>query len=557
MLVFAALLGTTSWLVPNHYLPWTSFHAEVVMALAFMLATLAGLLRGGWSFSQIRPLALAIAALSLLPMLQALLGQVAFFGDAWVCSGYLLAFALALWLGQAFAQQYGRAAAFEGIAGIFVAASLLSMALALCQWLSLRPLGALTVDLPPAGRPFANLGQPNHLSTLLFLGLAAALYLRERGRLSTAVAALLCIYLEFGMAMTTSRTAWLAMGALLPLLWVLRVRAGLRTSRIEIAALGAIFVGWLLVWPVLSDALLLSGGRDFVMQSAASPRMILWSTAVDAISQQPWFGYGWNQSQVAQSRVLLEHHSGGRLMGSAHNLALDLMLWCGIPLTVAIIGGLSTWGWRRLQVARTPDAVLLLAALAGVLAHAMVELPLSFLYFLLPAGMMMGLLDGLPPARRSIRVHAGWIGGAAFAAGALLVLIALDYMKVEDNLRTLRFEVARIGTGRIESQAPDLLVLSQWAEFLRAARIEGHEAMPAQELAWMTHVAERFPYARLQFEIARAQGLNGQPAAAAVTLRRLCALHSPRQCRELLAEWREQAQTEHPVLATVTVPARP
>jgi Virulence factor membrane-bound polymerase, C-terminal len=175
--------------------------------------------------------------------------------------------------------------------------------------------------------------------------------------------------------------------------------------------------------------------------------------------------------------------------------------------------------------------------------------------FLLPVGLMMGLLDGLPPIQRVMRVHAAWVAGAALAAGSLLVLISVDYMKVEDNVRTLRFEVARIGTGTIESQAPDLLLLSQWSEYLHVARIEARPSMPAHEVERMSRASERFPYALLQLELARAQGLNGQPEAAAVTLRRLCSLHSPRQCRRTLADWREQAKNEHPALAAVTLPA--
>lgn len=493
--------------------------------------------------------------LAAMPLLQLLFGQISFAGDAWMAFGYLLGALLAQVLARRLAARFGTEVLLVRVAEIFIAASLASVGIALCQWLRLEGLGIFASDLPPNGRPFANFAQPNHLATLLFLGLAGTLYLFELRRLQAGATALCCFFLEFGLTMTSSRTAWLSMAMLVAGLFTLRNRAALRVSQPAIAALGTSFVVFLMLWPRLCESLLLSGGRSFATQAEAGPRVLLWQTALDAISRHPWIGYGWNQILVAHSQVVVDHPVAGRvLMGSAHNLLLDLMLWNGVVLGVAASGFLVWWWVRHAIACRDATAVFLLAAISGVFVHALVEYPLSYAYFLFPVALMMGALDQHQGIRTMFRVANGWgVAGTALAS-ALLVATIYEYAQVEDNTRVLRFETARIGTPRIESTAPDLLLLTQWREYLRFARSEAKPDMTAEELAWMRDVAERFPYAASQYRSALAHGLNGRPDIAARELQRLCSLQKIRKCQQYLNEWHELQKTTYPDLANVTLP---
>jgi len=556
-LLFASLLGLGAWLAPNHYPPWASFHSEAQMAAAGLLALSTAFRRAGQPAAPLTPLLASAAALALVPLMQAAWGLTLFAGDAWMAFAYLMGFALAIWTGQRLAALHGRGAVVERVMGLVLVAAVASMGLAMYQWLSLQGLGIFAADLPPGGRPFANLGQPNHLATLLFLGLVGGLYLYEVGRIGAWVAALLTVFLEFGLAMTTSRTAWLAMSSLILALWLLQPRASLRLSRKAVVAIALAFMAWLLLWPVLNDVLLLSSGRTFSNQTAADPRSVLWSTAKEAIGREPWLGYGWNQGLVAQSRVVIEQPAGGRLIDSYHNLLLDLMVWNGIPLGVAIFGGLSWWGWRQLARARDATSVMTLTALMGVFAHAMVELPLSFAYFLLPVGLLMGLLDDGAGKMAGPRIPQSAVGLVAAGMAGLAGLIVADYVKVEANMRVLRFEIAGIGNAQFTSEAPELMLLTQWREYLRFARIEPRPGMNPDELAWMGQVTERFPYTHAQFKLSLALALNGQPDAAAMSLRRLCSLHTAIRCSDRLAEWRELAQSTYPQLAATPLPRIP
>jgi O-antigen ligase len=552
---FAAGMGLLSWLIPNHYAPWASAHSEALMAMAFVLALIGEWSRDGRARIGLTPLLCLTLLLMAVPPLQMLFGQISFAGDAWMACGYLLGAALALMLGWRLAQRLGAEAVLLRLSGLLIAASLASVGIALYQWHRLEGLGIFAADLPLGGRPFANLAQPNHLATLLFMGLVGTLYLHDRRRLNAGATFLACLFLEFGLTMTGSRTAWLSMAVLVVGLFALQRSASLRLSRPAIAAIGASFVALLMLWRPLNEALLLAGGRSFATQSEAGPRVLLWQTALDAISREPWFGYGWNQVLIAQSQLVVDHPVFGRvLMGSAHNLPLDLMLWNGVVLG-GIASGFLVWWWARHAITgRDSTAVFLLASVSGVLVHALVEYPLSYAYFLFPVALMMGMLDQHAGVRTWSRVPGGWaIGGTALAT-VLLTATIYEYAQVEDNTRVLRFETARIGTARIQSTAPDVLLLTQWREYLRFARVEARPDMTDDELAWMRRVTERFPYAPSQYRSALAHALNDRPDIAAQEWRRLCSLHTIKKCQQHLKEWRELVRTTYPHLEDVSLP---
>lgn len=552
-LFFGGLLGVASWLVPNHYLPWLSFHADFLMGTAGLVVLIGELTLNRPGQHTLPPLTVATLLVACMPLLQAATGLIQFAGDAWMAFEYLMAFALAQVLGQSLTRRIGVDALFETVSALFLAASLACVGLQLIQWLRLPGLGTFSIELAPRHAPYANVAQPNHLASMLYLGVVGLLFLFERGRVRGAAAAAAYGLLAFGLVMTASRTAWLTMSMATVGLWFACGRAPLRIGRVRVIGAALAFLVLLLTWTPLNDLLLLSPGRTFAVQSQLGPRPLLWATMAAATALQPWFGYGWNQGLVAQSRVVDQFPASGRLIQNSHNLMLDLAVWNGVPLALALCALLAWWFWKHFRDSRSAAQVGLLIGVGALFVHAMLEFPLSYAYFLVPVGLMMGALDAAAPSQTRLRLPKPAAWALVAGAGGLLVAIATEYVEVETNTRTLQLELARVGTHKVVSQAPELVFLTQWDAYLRFARIEPKPGIRPDELDWMGKVVERFPYANAQFSAAAANALNGRPDDARQMLARMCHLHTRQNCLHRLREWRELA-LEYPQLAAVPLP---
>jgi len=525
------------------------------MAFAGLLALGAELTRRPAQVQHLSPLTIVVLALAFVPMLQFASGLIWFAGDAWLASAYLLSFALAQILGQSLASRLGSAELFDRLGVLFLMSAVLSVGLQFYQWLQLIGLGVYGIELPFGHSPFANLAQPNHLATALFLGLVGLLHLYDRYRVRGWIAAIGSMFLLFGMAMTGSRTAWLEMSMLTIWLAISQRRGVLRLSARSVATLSIMFLLTVLIWEPLNDKLLLSGGRTFANQSEAGPRPLLWRSMLDAASRQPWWGYGWNQGLVAQSRVAIDHPTGGRLFESSHNLMLDLAIWNGVPLCLLLVLVLAYWTWTQIRACKSSVQVYGLLAIGGVFVHSAVEYPLSYMYFLLPTGLIIGMLHAVVPGKAALKISRSVLATLALLLAILFLTISYDYTRIESNIRVLRFEVARIGTGRIESSAPNLLVLTQWGEYLRFARAEARPDMAPGDLDRMARVTERFPYAVSLLTYAEASALNGRRKDAEDALLRLCRLNTPAACRTNMREWRSFVDSRYPQLSNVHLPA--
>ena len=546
-----ALSLAVAWLLPNHYLPWSTFHMDAWMAIILSLAAAAVIVRttGPVVWHSITVLA---AVLVFIPGLQYVLGIVLLPGTAWISTIYLIGFLLALLIGA----RWESASPGRLADGLFLAigiAALLSVGLQLHQWLSLDLLDIWSMG-DGYGRPFANFGQPNNLGTFLMWGLLAAAWGLMRQRIGLGTALFVAIYLLFGLALTLSRTAWMAVVMLIAASWFWRRLWADRRLPWVVTGLGLYFAACVISISWLNQLFLLSLPSDIVdiTRMSGELRTVVWSLYIDAALRQPWWGYGWNQLSLAQLAAALDHPTLGVLFSHSHNLFLDLVLWCGIPGGLLVSIFLIRWFWLRLRaVCCAEDAVLLLLLLV-VGNHAMLELPLHHAYFLLPAGLVMGALNVRLHAR-PIVVFGSWSVVVVWLASvALLALLIRDYSRVESSYQTLRFEWARIKTD-IRSGPPEVLLLTQWREFIRLARFEPASGMSADELDWMRKVTSTYPSTAAFQKLAGALAMNQRPTEAKLWLRKMCKIVSESQCAAVKAAWANQSLS-NPDIAAVPWP---
>jgi hypothetical protein len=265
-------------------------------------------------------------------------------------------------------------------------------------------------------------------------------------------------------------------------------------------------------------------------------RPLAWRLFFDAVLTQPWFGYGWTEVTHAQLAVATEFPPLYGPFGQSHNLFLDLVLWLGIPLGLFVSTAMV---WQFTTYVRTvtnaKDAILLMF-LSVIGIHAMLELPMHYAYFLLPTGLVIGVLNqriGGKPIGSTPR----WtLIGLWLVAVLLLSGIIRDYFRVEASFQDARFELALIGNVP-QGQPPNVLLLTQLRERINFMRYEVKTGMTQEELDWLLKVVNAYPGGGPIYKAARALALNQQPVQAQQWLRKVCKISSPDECALIKRVW--------------------
>ena len=548
-----------SYLMPGHFLPWTAFQPQWVSALALLaLGAAAVSLRGAAARRTPLPLpgpALLALALTPLPWLQYAFGQLPFLSDALLPGLYLLAFGMSVVVGSALYSRLGERAS-EWLLDALLMAGAVSVGIALSQWLRIGTT-PLIDDLRPGDRPGANLAQANHLATLLSLSVIALLQVYQARRLSSPVCGLLLVWLGLGLVMTQSRTGWLSMIIVAVVLLSLRRRLNLRASASAVGVAVGTFAAAILTWPAVNEWLLLDTA-NLADRLSVGTRRLHWATLWDAAWRQPWFGYGWQQVTLAQQAAVLDHAPSHEMVQNSHNVVLDLLIWVGTPIggTLAAVGTWWTW-WRQARAINDAHRLWLWCAVLAIGVHALLEYPLDHAYFLLPLGLLVGLLEqSLPSAPlKSSRTLPRPVFVALLAAmTCMLFWIGQEYMRVEQAGRDVRLLLAGVGLDVVPSvPPPDVVLLDGPREYHRFMITPARAGMMNADLDWMRAVSQRNAYPPAMLRFALAAGLNGRPEEAALTMRRLCAMHPPRRCSEAREAWRS-AQESFPGIAAIPGP---
>jgi O-antigen ligase len=553
----ALLVG--AWLAVNHYPPWVTSHSELLAALAAMLLAVAAIGgRTGPAASQQIAVpwpSVFFAGVAAIPLLQAAGGLIYFAGDGWIAALYLLCAAwVTLWSARLAGIERERWV--DSLAWCLLAGALASAAIQQIQrWdIDTGPLSLYVASMRPGHAPFANLAQPNLLADLLLLGLASLMLLYERRKLGGELALLLAVLLTLCIVMTQSRAVLLAFAV--AFLWHLlyRRRLALRTPSFVIGALAAGWASLFLVWPRVLQALYLSVLAQTADRLQAGPRSTIFRQLWDAVWLEPWLGWGWNQVSVAQIAVAADHPRS-RLVEHSHNVFLDLALWNGVPLALLIVGLAGWWLWRTARRVDSLQGGFAWLVVLLLLTHSLVEFPLEFLYFLVPFAMALGILvseTGDAPALRLPRA-AGAAGLAAFVG--VLAWASIDYWRMEEAHRDMRFTVARYGKPMPERPPPLLASqFTQLAAFHRFALTTPRADMSPEELDGLRKVAHRFGYAPSLYRYALAQALNGDIDGSRLTMLQLRQLHGEAPYLEGKAELERLAQSQHPTMQALRLP---
>jgi O-antigen ligase len=551
MIVALGLLGLgLAWLLPGHYFPWTGFQQEVMAAGGALLLALAAVVsRTAWP-PRLPAMTVIAWGLALVAPLQWAAGLIPFHSDALLASLYLIGLGLAVLVGQRLAVSEAR---FDiALFRMLALAALATCTIGMLQWVQWE--SPLIHALIPGDRVYGNFTQPNHQASLLGLGLVAVLTLRASDQLPRAPAFAGAAFLLLGMAMTQSRSAWLVL-TMTVLLWLaFRRRSQLALSAQAMAGLMAFYA---LAWVALPDVTRLVVGSNTASVAARTQvdsRWLHWQITWDAVTRSPWWGYGWNQMSAAQQAAVLDHPPTFEWPSSSHNQLLDLAVWNGLPIGLLVLGALLWWSTtmlRRCDDARSWGA---LAALAALAAHAMVEFPLAYAYFLIPAGLLAGVAEArMGPIGIPFSFPRQLAAMAAASLAALLWFVAAEYLQIEEGVRQARFRDAGYAP---HVSVPQVVLLDGPREYLRLWATRNENGDPAADMAWLRTVSLRFPTPPALMRYATAAAVRGDTAQAERSLAILCRTALPTQCDGGRAYWNGLAQ-RHLALRQVVYPATP
>lgn len=553
--LLALFILAACWVVPDHFPPWTAFHTE---APAFVAAALALVVVLRWNRHR---LALPSAVVFLVVLggtaaVQWAFGQISYGGDAVVVIAYLGALISAWLWGHSWILNRRKVDLLTCVCVLLLAAGLLTAFQVLTQWLQVEyAMNDWVLEGLRGGRPRANVGQPNQAATALMMATVAAAVLCHRRRIGTAGMWLAAILLGLAVTLTQSRTALLS-AVLLGALYLLMSNGTARSavSRGAVLLWLVLLLGATLTFPLWNwDASV--GGLNLDQMAKGGTRPLIWRQMIAGLLQSPWWGWGWLQAPTAQQAGAMLV-PGVEQTNYAHNALLDLYVWLGIPVVTTLVLLALGWGARRFNKGLASTEVLsAFLLLLPFLVHSQLELPHTYAYFLVVAGVLLGAMDAWTgdassivlqtPRRVAVAAVIAWVG--------LLVSIGYEYTLVEEDFRINRFENRSIGTTPAEYQVPRVYLVTQLGELLQVMRMRAEPGMAQRDVDMLLRVARRYTWAPVQFRAALALGLNGRPEDASQRLAVLKNLFGDSTYLEAKANWKTML-LKYPTLLEVGVP---
>lgn len=491
-LFLAAILLGFAWLSPFHYSPWVMFSSEV-STFGAGLCVLAALIQQNIKIPRAQ---LLLLPFTLIPIVQWGFGLVFDLSIALLSSFYLLGFWFMVLAGYNLSlDQQKRDQIFSGFSLLVIIVSVATSFIAICQWLNIESHFVHMLHLI-GNRPYANFGQPNNMATFLIIGLLGCLYLYEKNKVTLWLLLPSAMIILFAVALSQSRTSWIVFPFLF-VYWVFKQfkqqkRFGFIQSLLWCVGFFVVAGGILPFVTNLIEAWSSTNVTEAstLVERASSGylRFNIWSQMLLAVQQHPWWGYGWNQTSVAQITV---YHAfpTGEWTTSAHNVLLDLIIWNGIPLATVIIAYFTCWFLWLNQQAKNTISIVAIMMVCTVLIHAMLEFPQRYAYFLLTCGFLLGVVQAQSPVLKGIVLNKQLLRLIWVASLLLIIAILRDYNVYVLNSNLLfnnkRPNAEFMGSSKI-------FVLTQFEERLKWIELNSETALPEADLVhWENFVKNK------------------------------------------------------------------
>ena len=519
--LIAAILLSLAWLIPVHYRPWVTYTGELYAFFALFVLTAIFLKEK----IRLPAIGLPLLLLSCVPLIQLLAGQVFFFSTAMMGFIFVFSFWLASVLGYHLSTgNYNREETFTNLSYVFLASGTITGLIALCQWTNLDSILPGMVNISGTQRPYANFAQPNNMATFLFMALMSCLYLYEKKKIQTRWLFSCAAIIVVGVALSQSRTAWVAAIAIMLYLAFYQYKGIIRLKWYYSTAWFLFFIACIVAFPLLSqlatqimDAQVVQS-RDVVSRATGDmSRLAIWQQMLAAIQAQPWFGYGWYQTSVAFVSIT-DTVQGPVWIRSAHNFILDFLLWNGLIIGLPFLAYFGYLGYQLQRWVNTPESLIGILMIGAFLTHAMFEFPQHYAYFLLPVGFILGTVLAQNPKIKIILMPS--IGMKfIFTVGLfLLILIYRDYDVAVPKLgQSIRYEKQ---PEKITNEKP-IYLLTEFNHRIAWIRLNPYSKASAEQIQEGEQMVLSYPTKYNLIKYAKLLAFNGYEAEAKHQLQRL------------------------------------
>ncbi|WP_314295869.1 Wzy polymerase domain-containing protein [Acinetobacter schindleri] len=481
--LISAILISLAWLMPVHYRPWVTYTGELYAFFA-LFAIAAICLK---EKLKIPALSLPLLLLACVPLIHFLTGQLFFFSTAMMGFIFVFSFWLASVLGYQFSTgNYNREETFTNLSYVFLASGTVTGVIALCQWTNLDSILPGMVNIRGTQRPYANFAQPNNMATFLVMALMSCLYIYEKKKIQTKWLFACAVVIVMGVALSQSRTAWVAAIAIMLYLALYQYKGIIRLKWYYSTAWLVFFISCIVAFPLLSqlatqimDAQVVQS-RDVVSRATGDmSRLAIWQQMLAAIQAEPWFGYGWYQTSVAFVSIT-DTVQGPVWIRSAHNFIIDFLIWNGAVIGVPFLAYFGYLGYQMQRWVKTPESVIGILMIGAFVTHAMFEFPQHYAYFLLPVGFIIGTVLAQRSDVAKQLVMPAWLMKLIFITGVILIaVIYRDYDTAVPKLgQSIRYEQQ---PEKITNQKP-IFLLTEFNHRIDWIRVNPYTKMSQNEI---------------------------------------------------------------------------
>jgi O-antigen ligase len=515
--VLGGLMCSVPFLQSRHTYPITSFYSEWV-AFVLGLATIVSIaLRPGSGNLRIPRIAAFPLMLGVVVVGEGLLLDLPYTEPVVMAAGYLVwASGLAI-AAATLRDQLGTERAAVLIAWFIVVGAGLNALAAFIQYCVMPGTLGPLVSTRLAAQVYGNLGQPNHLADQLALGLASLLLLHALRRIRFDVAIALCTGLLLALALSGSRSAWLyliAIAACAAVMYRCRKSAESRRTLFFALALLPAFGAANEIWALPGLASLpgaTSMQRWALAWGAPSERLALWREAWAMFLARPLFGVGWGQFawQHYSFPAPVETSLLNGLYTHAHNAVLHLLAETGITGTGIAVAALGLWALNVRRLLAAVAGWWVVAMLAVLAIHSMLEYPLWNAYFLGIAMMLLGMGDDRSVTLAHATVLRGFLAVVSICLSIAAYTLFVDYA---------RLELANAPRLREADLAPRSVLLQPYFDVARAGRLRLDASHLSDKLEVTSRVVRFQPTSAVAYRRSLFLALSGDRAGAQIAL---------------------------------------